>query len=84
MLVGVHLSEVAEDQGTFLSRDAGHSWSHIAKGSHIYEMGDHGGLLLMAPDQYSTNKISFSWNEGLTWETVMLDGYVKYFNCSTK
>lgn len=67
-----------------MSRDAGHTWAHIAKGSHIYEMGDHGGLLLMAPDQHSTNKISFSWNEGQTWETVTLDGFVKYLNFSTK
>jgi hypothetical protein len=47
-------------------------------------MGDHGGLLLMAPDQYSTNKISFSWNEGQSWDTVLLDGFVQYINCSMK
>lgn len=42
----------------------------VAKGSHIYEFGDHGGLILMASDQEATNNVSYSWNEGLSWETL--------------
>ena len=38
------------------------------KGSHIYEIGDHGGLIVMASDQEATNTIYYSWDEGLSWE----------------
>jgi hypothetical protein len=27
---------------TYFSRDGGHEWYEVAKGSHIYEFGDHG------------------------------------------
>lgn len=38
------------------------------KGSHIYEFGDHGGLIILAKDKELTNFIEYSWDEGLTWE----------------
>jgi hypothetical protein len=52
-----------------MSRDAGVTWSEIKKGSHIYEMGDHGGLLVMANDQFAVDTIWYSWDEGLTWDS---------------
>ena len=41
-------------KGTFLSRDGGLTWSEIAMIPLIYEFGDHGGLLLAAPNTQST------------------------------
>lgn len=37
-------------KGTFLSRDGGLTWSEMAKIPLIYEFGDHGGLLVAAPN----------------------------------
>lgn len=54
-------------KGTFLSRDGGLSWSEISKIPLIYEFGDHGGLLLAAPNTQSTTQVRYSWNEGKTW-----------------
>lgn len=54
-------------KGTFLSRDGGVSWSEIAKLPLIYEFGDHGGLLVAAPNIQSTKQVRYSWNEGKTW-----------------
>lgn len=76
-IVGTHLSSHEGDQHTFLSRDAGQTWSHIAEGSHIYDMGDFGGLLIMAKDQEETREIKFSWDEGMTWESVSVDQDVR-------
>jgi hypothetical protein len=42
--------ESANRKGTFLSRDGGLVWSEIAKIPLIYEFGDHGGLLVAAPN----------------------------------
>lgn len=33
---------------TYLSRDGGLTWQEVMKGSYIYELGDHGGLIVMA------------------------------------
>ena len=33
-----------------MSRDGGLTWYEIAKNSHIYEIGDHGGVIVMADD----------------------------------
>jgi hypothetical protein len=67
--VGYHLSNKEDEVNTFMSRDAGVTWSEIKKGSHIYEMGDHGGLLVMANDQFAVDTIWYSWDEGLTWDS---------------
>ena len=52
---------------TYLSRDGGLAWSEIAKIPLIYEFGDHGGLLVAAPNTQSTTQVRYSWNEGKTW-----------------
>jgi len=57
----------AARRGTFLSRDGGINWSEVAKIPLIYEFGDHGGLLVAAPNVASTTQIRYSWNEGKTW-----------------
>jgi len=65
--VGYYLSDKADETNTYLSRDAGLTWKEVAKGSHIYEFGDHGGLIVMAPDNKATKEIMYSWDEGITW-----------------
>jgi len=59
-----------EKQNTYMSRDGGLNWFEVRKGPHIYEFGDHGGLVLMAPMNEATKSIIFSWDEGKTWQTI--------------
>jgi len=66
--VGEKLSFYADDINTYFSRDAGLSWFEVAHGSHIYEFGDHGALIVMANDQQATTVLKYSWNEGISWE----------------
>jgi len=66
--VGNYLSNRKDEINTYLSRDAGLTWFEVMKGSHIYEIGDHGGLIVMASDQEATSTIYYSWDEGLSWE----------------
>lgn len=49
---------------TFLSNDGGHNWIELAKGSHIYEISDHGNIILLAEDQKMTNEFKFTIDEG--------------------
>ena len=67
--VGSILKQERGAQHLFISRDAGNSWYHVKKGSFVYEIGDHGGIIVMAPDDQPTNSIYYSLDEGLTWET---------------
>ena len=38
------------NRATFLSRDGGINWYEVAKVPLIYEYGDHGGLIVAAPN----------------------------------
>lgn len=49
--VGKYLSGRKGEVNTYLSRDGGRSWKEVMKGSYIYEIGDHGGLIIMASDE---------------------------------
>ncbi|KAK6589998.1 hypothetical protein RS030_192776 [Cryptosporidium xiaoi] len=65
--VGSHLSFEHDEINTYMSRDGGHTWMEVHKGAFIYELGDFGGLIVMANDLKQTNQVIFSWNEGLSW-----------------
>jgi len=49
-----------------MSRDAGLSWIELMKGSTIYELGDHGGIIVMANNLDATDKIYYTLDEGKT------------------
>jgi hypothetical protein len=66
--VGSYLSHDKNEINTFLSRDGGLTWVEIRKGPHIYEIGDHGALIILADNRNPTSKVYYSWNEGLTFE----------------
>ncbi len=53
---------------TYLSRDGGKTWAEIAQGLHVYEFGNYGALIVMAPDMKPTKHVMYSWDEGLTWD----------------
>jgi hypothetical protein len=61
------LRNLPQQMSTYLSRDGGNTWAEVEKGSNIYEFGDHGGLIVMAPNLAPTTYVKYSWNEGKTW-----------------
>jgi hypothetical protein len=70
--VGQYLSYESEEVSTFLSRDGGSNWFEVRKGSHIYEIGDHGALIVIANDQHPTDVVYYSWDEGLSWQELTI------------
>jgi hypothetical protein len=56
----------------YISRDGGLTWKSTKPGSYIYEIGDHGALIVIAKKNQPTTDIEFSWDEGLTWETLKI------------
>lgn len=70
--VGSYLQENIDRINTYLSRDAGLTWYEVARGSHIYEFGDHGGLIVMAYDEGETDSVQYSWDQGETWTPLKI------------
>lgn len=71
--VGSHLTETYSLLNTYLSIDGGHTWKEILKGPHVFEIGDHGGIILAANAANKTNIIKYSWDEGNTWNDYKLN-----------
>jgi hypothetical protein len=44
----------------------------VRPGSYIYEIGDHGAIIVIAKKNEPIDSIEFTWDEGLTWETLKI------------
>ena len=55
-----------EDSATYLSSDAGLTWTRIAEGAHKYEFGDAGSLLVLIDDEEATSEVKWSGDGGRT------------------
>lgn len=61
-----------EPKNLYISRDGGLSWKSIRPGKWIYEIGDHGALIIIAKHNEPVTEIEFSWDEGDTWTPVKI------------
>ena len=61
-----------EESDTWLSTDAGKTWKMVAQDAHKYEFGDQGSILVIAPDEESTDHVRYSWNQGKSWQKLNL------------
>jgi hypothetical protein len=55
---------------TYLSADGGVSWHQVLKGAYLYNLGDHGSVIVAVESHRSgeTDKLYYSLDEGGTWE----------------
>lgn len=67
---GKHFVSSLAGMCTYLSRDGGHNWEQVLSGPNIYEIGDHGGLIVAAKHQSAgvTDEFVFSVDEGKCWQ----------------
>ena len=70
--VGRYLDYNYQNIALFLSRDGGNTWYEIKKGAYIYEIGDHGGLIVIAKYNTLTKYISYTYDEGITWDELKI------------
>jgi hypothetical protein len=70
--LGAKLSSNDNPKNFYLSRDGGLTWRSVKPGSYIYEIGDHGALIVIAKKNEPTTEIEFSWDEGLTWTALTI------------
>jgi hypothetical protein len=67
---GEHLG-AWKDGDTYVSDDAGLTWRKALNGPHKYEFGDQGSIIVAIQDGW-TDKLKYSLDHGLTWESVDL------------
>lgn len=62
--------EPFDKSDTFITRDAGITWSMVKRGSYMWEYGDQGSIIVLVKDREPTNIIHYSRDEGATWTEV--------------
>eukprot|EP01126_Amoeba_proteus_P037283 TRINITY_DN3842_c0_g2_i1.p1 TRINITY_DN3842_c0_g2~~TRINITY_DN3842_c0_g2_i1.p1 ORF type:complete len:433 (+),score=94.80 TRINITY_DN3842_c0_g2_i1:1162-2460(+) len=70
--IGRGLEEREDLVGLYFSRDGGVRWSEVRKGRWIYEVGDHGSIIVALHLGNITNSLIYSNDEGVSWKTVWL------------
>jgi hypothetical protein len=65
--VGPILGE-AKDADTFMTTDAGISWEMVKKGRWNWSFGDQGSIIVLAQRETRTKIISYTLDEGKTWQ----------------
>lgn len=70
--LGSRITSNDSPKNLYISRDGGLTWRSVRPGKYIYEIGDHGALIVIAKKNTPTNSIEFSWDEGITWETLVI------------
>lgn len=76
--LGRRLTSNDSPKNLYISRDGGLTWKSTKPGSYIYEIGDHGALIVIAKKNQPTTEIEFSWDEGLTWESLKISDKSMY------
>ncbi|KAK3112199.1 vacuolar protein sorting/targeting protein PEP1 [Teratosphaeriaceae sp. CCFEE 6253] len=67
---GKYLSSYDEGD-TFVSDDAGLTWTRALRRPHLYEIGDQGAVLVAIEDE-ETDELKWSLNHGKDWKTASL------------
>ena len=66
--VGLALKPYSECD-TFFTRDGGFTWQEMHRGTHKWEFGDHGAIILLADDTRLTDTVRYTLDQGLSWNT---------------
>lgn len=66
-----------ENCDTFISRDAGLTWSRTLNGPHLFEFGDQGSIIIAVEDDADTDTVKFTTNQGKTWQQLSVGTIIR-------
>lgn len=81
--VGPHLLGISEGD-TFISRDAGRIWSEVAKEAHMHEIGNHGGIIILANIEGAVDSVKYSIDGGINFKELKLQLAMNVTNIVTE
>lgn len=67
---GESLNPPHSTMNTYLSLDGGRQWKRLFKGNFVYEIGDQGGLIVLARAKVKTKSVLFSWDFGKSFSRL--------------
>ena len=70
--LGKRLTANDQAKNLYISRDGGLTWRSVKPGVYIYEIGDHGSIIVIAKKNTPTKEIEYSHDEGQTWEKLQI------------
>lgn len=50
----------------------------MKNGLYIYEIGDHGGLIVIAKKGVPSNEVEVSWDQGESWQSIKVADEMLY------
>ncbi|KIX01649.1 uncharacterized protein Z518_09375 [Rhinocladiella mackenziei CBS 650.93] len=56
-----------ESTDTFITRDAGITWTSVKKGSYMWEYGDQGSIIVIIKESQPTRSLFYTLDEGESW-----------------
>ncbi|KAG1846680.1 Oligoxyloglucan reducing end-specific cellobiohydrolase [Suillus tomentosus] len=62
-----------DESNTYMSKDAGLTWTMVREGASQYEFGDSGSVIVVVDDEQPTNSIMYSTDMGQTWNTYNIE-----------
>lgn len=68
--VGSTLTDNQVQKALYISRDGGLNFKSTHSGNYIYDIGDHGALIIAAKMNEPTTEVEFTWDYGKTWDKV--------------
>lgn len=66
------MTTASDPKNLYISRDGGLNWRSVRPGAYIYDIGDHGSIIVIANHMSPVTEIEFSWDEGITFEKVKI------------
>ncbi|KAI1617541.1 hypothetical protein EDD36DRAFT_4086 [Exophiala viscosa] len=67
--VGEYLTRKDDEYtDTFVTRDAGISWTSVMKGSYMWEYGDQGSVIVIVKESQPTRELFYTLDEGISWK----------------
>ena len=66
------MTDADEPKNFYISRDGGLNWRSVRPGAFIYDIGDHGSIIVIANHHEAVTEVEVSWDEGLTFEKVKI------------
>jgi len=67
-----------DESNTYMSTDAGLTWTMVHEGPYLYEFGDSGSIIVVVDDEQVTDTILYSTDMGQTWYVLAISVFYIY------
>ena len=78
--IGTRLTDNESQKSLYMSRDGGLTWNTLRIGNYLYEIGDHGSIIVIGDAHEPVDHIEFTWDQGKTWDILHISKHPFYID----